>query len=76
MICIIGNELQLISINNYDLGDFVDRIYPIELEIKNTTDKLDLLRILTYTIKLIMADVGQTGVSGEQSRSCLVLIKI
>ena len=76
MICIIGNELQLISINNYDLGDFVDRIYPIELEIKNTTDKLGLLRILTYTIKLIMADVGQTGVSGEQSRSCLVLIKI
>ena len=76
MICIIGNELQLISINNYDLGDFVDRIYPIELEIKNTTDKLGLLRILTYTIKLIMADVGQTGVSGEQSRSSLVLIKI
>jgi hypothetical protein len=38
MICIIGNELQSISLNNYNLGDFVDRIYPIELEIKNTTD--------------------------------------
>jgi hypothetical protein len=29
-----------------------------------------------YTIKLIMADVGQTGVSWEQSRCCLVLIQI
>ena len=29
-----------------------------------------------YTIKLIMADVGQTGMSGEQSRRCLVLIQI
>ena len=26
------------SLNNYRLGDFVDRIYPIELEIKDTTD--------------------------------------
>jgi hypothetical protein len=29
-----------------------------------------------YTIKLIMTDVGQIGVSGEQSRRCLVLIQI
>jgi hypothetical protein len=31
---------------------------------------------LRYTIKLIMADVGQIGVSGEQSQRCLVLIQI
>jgi hypothetical protein len=27
-----------LSLNNYRIGDFVDRIYPIELEIKDTTD--------------------------------------
>ena len=26
------------SLNNSRFGDFVDRIYPIELEIKDTTD--------------------------------------
>jgi len=26
------------SVNNSKFGDFVDRIYPIELEIKDTTD--------------------------------------
>ena len=35
-----------------------------------------LTNYFRYTIKLIMADVGQTGVSGEQSRRCLVLIQI
>jgi hypothetical protein len=35
-----------------------------------------LTNYLRYTIKLIMADAGQTGVSGEQSRRCLVLIQI
>jgi len=29
---------DVLSLNNYRLCDFVDRIYPIELEIKNTTD--------------------------------------
>ena len=29
---------DVLSINNYRLGDFVDRIYLIELEIKDTTD--------------------------------------
>jgi hypothetical protein len=29
---------DVLSINNSRFGDFVDRIYPIELEIKNTTD--------------------------------------
>ena len=27
----------ILSLNNYRFGDFVDRIYPIELEIKDTT---------------------------------------
>jgi hypothetical protein len=29
---------DVLSLNNYKFGDFVDRIYPIELEIKDTTD--------------------------------------
>ena len=28
----------VLSLNNSMFGDFVDRIYPVELEIKNTTD--------------------------------------
>ena len=29
---------DVLSLNNYRFGDFVDRIYPIELEIKDSTD--------------------------------------
>ena len=29
---------EVLSLNNYRFGDFVDCIYPIELEIKDTTD--------------------------------------
>jgi hypothetical protein len=29
---------DVLSLNNSRFGDFVDRIYPIEFEIKNTTD--------------------------------------
>jgi hypothetical protein len=29
---------DVLSLNNSRFGDFVDRIYPIELEIKNTID--------------------------------------
>ena len=29
---------DVLSLNNSRFGDFVDRIHPIELEIKNTTD--------------------------------------
>jgi hypothetical protein len=29
---------MLLSLNNSRFGNFVDRIYPIELEIKDTTD--------------------------------------
>jgi hypothetical protein len=31
-------KVILISLNNFRVGDFVDRIYPIELEINYTTD--------------------------------------
>ena len=30
--------INVLSPSNSRFGDFVDRIYPIELEIKNTTD--------------------------------------
>jgi hypothetical protein len=30
---------DVLSLNNSRFGDFVDRIYPIKLEIKDTTDK-------------------------------------
>jgi hypothetical protein len=29
---------DVLSLNNFRFGDFVDRIYPIELEIKDTTE--------------------------------------
>jgi hypothetical protein len=29
---------DVISLNNFRFGDFLDRSYPIELEIKHTTD--------------------------------------
>ena len=34
--------------------DFVDRIYLIDLEIKDTQIQLDMLNTLTYTLKIIM----------------------
>ena len=39
----------IISLPNSTLGDFVDRIYPIELEIK---DAIDTSRYVTYISKL------------------------
>jgi hypothetical protein len=33
----IYNVDDVLSLNNYRFGDFVDHIYPIELEIKDTT---------------------------------------
>jgi hypothetical protein len=36
--CSPKNIDDVLSLNNSRLGDFVDRIYPIELEIKDTTD--------------------------------------
>jgi hypothetical protein len=37
--------------NNSGLGDFVDRIYPIELQIKDTTDTDRYFHTLTYSSK-------------------------
>ena len=31
---------DVLSLNNCKFGDFVDRIYPIEIEIKETTDTI------------------------------------
>jgi hypothetical protein len=46
---------DVLLLNNTRLGDFVDRIYPNELEIKDTTDTDSrLLYTLTYTSKLTM----------------------
>ena len=44
---------DVLSLNNYRFGDVVGRIYPIELEIKDTTHTLQvrLLHTLTYTSK-------------------------
>ena len=39
---------------NFQLSDFLDRIYSIEREIKDTQIQLGLLHILTYTTKLTM----------------------
>ena len=41
---------DVLSINNSRFGDFADRIYPIELEIKDTTDAARYpLHTLAYT---------------------------
>jgi hypothetical protein len=32
------SAIYVLSLNNSKFSDFVDRIYPIELEIKDTTD--------------------------------------
>ena len=42
---------DVLSLNNSRFGDFVDGIYPIELEIKDTTDT-DKPVSYTYTSKL------------------------
>jgi hypothetical protein len=40
---------NVLSLNNSKFSDFVDRIYPIELEIKNTTDTDSFCFILWHT---------------------------
>ena len=49
-----GSIDDVLSLNNSRFGDFVDRIYPIELEIKDTTDtdRSASYQTLTYTSKL------------------------
>jgi hypothetical protein len=43
---------DVLSLNNSRFGDFVDHIYPIELEIKDTAIQIGLRHTLTYTSKL------------------------
>ena len=43
---------DVLSLNNSKLGDFVDPIYPIELEIKETTNTDRSASYLTYTSQL------------------------
>jgi hypothetical protein len=43
---------DVLSVNNSMFGDFVDRIYPIELELKDTTIQIGLFHTLTYTSKM------------------------
>ena len=60
----------VLSVNNYKFGDFVDRIYPTELEIKDSPlIQLGLLRILTYISKL-------TRVGNERSIMIKEIISI
>ena len=45
---------DVLSLNNSRFGDFVDRIYPIELELEDitvTASYIGLLHTLTYTSK-------------------------
>jgi hypothetical protein len=45
---------DVLSLNNSRFGDFVDRIYPIEVELEDTTvtaSYIGLLHTLTYTSK-------------------------
>ena len=46
---------DVLSLNNSRFDDFVDRIYPIEIEITDTTDTdRSALHTLIYTSKLTM----------------------
>jgi hypothetical protein len=43
--------VDVFPLNNSRLGDFIDRIYPIELEIKDTTDTDRCPKITNMSIK-------------------------
>ena len=43
---------DVFSLNNSRFGDFVDRIYPIELEIKETTDICDSYYISQLAVRI------------------------
>ena len=43
---------DVLSLNNSRFGDFVDRIYPIELEIKNTTDTVRFASFLDLHLQI------------------------
>jgi hypothetical protein len=43
---------DVLSLNNFRFGDFVDRIYPIELEIKDTTDTVTTASYLDLHLEI------------------------
>ena len=43
---------DILSLNNCKFGDFVDRIYPIELQIKDTTDTARLASYLYLHLEI------------------------
>jgi len=45
---------DVLSLNNSKFADFIDRIYPIEFEIKDPQIQLGLLHTWTYTLELTM----------------------
>jgi hypothetical protein len=45
---------DVLSLNNSSFGDFVDRIYPIELEIKDTTDTDRFASYLEIHLEILM----------------------
>jgi hypothetical protein len=47
---------DVLSLNNSRFGDFVDRIYPIELEIKDTTDTDRSASYLDLHLELTVRD--------------------
>ena len=48
---------DVLSLTNSMFGDFVDLIYPIELEMKDTTIQIDLFHTLTYTSQMTVRGV-------------------
>ena len=43
---------DVLSLNNSQFGDYVERIYPIELEIKDTTDRVNSASYLDYHLEI------------------------
>ena len=54
------------SLSNSKLGDFIDRIYPIELEIKKTTDKDGSASYLDLHLELNNEDRQRTKLYGQR----------
>ena len=47
---------DVLSLNNAKFTDFVERIYPIELKLKDIHIKIALLPTLTYTSRVTAGD--------------------
>ena len=51
-----------LSLNNSKLGDFVDRLYPIELEIKDTTNTARFASFFYLCIAICIEGLSKTTV--------------